>query len=457
MIRRRSSIFAAALTATFFATLIPAQSANIAGTACAKVNSTKSVGNLKFTCIKSGKKLIWNKGVAISATPKATPAPTPTATPTSEPTPTPTPTATPVDLTKPCKLPVADGRGDVSIGGWPRIKERQKTIGTVQIKVVMVDFSDAPASKTPQQAFAMFSGATATFNEVSYGKLNFDLQPTYKWYRMSKPSTSYAPLNKSFETHRAYVNEALTLADSDIDFSNADGFLIIANPDAVGIGYSGPAFSALTGWGVTFDGKTMYNGATSSHDINNWGSIWLNHEMSHTMGLVDVYAATHSDGVTEYDDLFRYTGQFGYMGFSDFNSNAPSLFAYERWNLGWLDDSQVICDTAPKQTLITPVEQAGGVKAVMIPLSPTKEIVIESRRAIGLDSKIAKTGALVYVVDSKKQSGFGPVQVYPIDLKNDPKFLKAPLAAGQSVTVEGYTIKVDSADANGDVVSISKP
>ena len=75
---------------------------------------------------------------------------------------------------------------------------------------------------------------------------------------------------------------------------------------------------------------------------------------------------------------------------------------------------------------------------------------------IGLDSKIAKTGALVYVVDSTKQSGFGPVQVYPIDLKNDPKFLKAPLAAGQSVTVEGYIIKVDSADVTGDLVTVTK-
>ena len=259
MFRKRSSILAALITATFLAALLPANSATLAGTICPKLNATKTVANLKFTCNKSGKKLVWNKGVAIQPAPKPSASPTPSETPSPTPTPTSTSSATvaPADLTKPCKLPVADGRGDVSIGGWPRIKERQKTTGTVQIKVVMVDFSDAPATKTPQQAFAMFSGATATFSEVSYGKLNFDLQPTYKWYRMSNPSTSYAPLNKSFESHRAYITEALTLADPDVDFSNADGFLVIANPDATGIGDSGPAFSALTGWGVTFDGKTI--------------------------------------------------------------------------------------------------------------------------------------------------------------------------------------------------------
>jgi hypothetical protein len=29
----------------------------------------------------------------------------------------------------------------------------------------------------------------------------------------------------------------------------------------------------------------------------------------------------------------RYVGQFSYMGYSSFESNAPSLLAYERWNL----------------------------------------------------------------------------------------------------------------------------
>jgi M6 family metalloprotease-like protein len=62
----------------------------------------------KYTCIKSGKKLVWNKGVAIPK-PTATPTPTPTAigdpegaigaTPKPTPTPTPTPTRT-IDPTR---------------------------------------------------------------------------------------------------------------------------------------------------------------------------------------------------------------------------------------------------------------------------------------------------------------------------------------------------------------------
>ena len=318
----------------------------------------------------------------------------------------------------------------------------------------MVDFPDAIATKTPEQAFAMFAGITKTYSEVSYGKLNFELQPTYKWFHMSTPSTTYAPLNKSFENQRNYIQAAVALADPEVDFSNADGFLILANPDSTGIGSPGPAFSALTGWGITVDGRTLYNGATSGNDINYWGSIWGNHEFTHTMGLVDLYAAT-SGGGSDYWDYHRYVGQFSWMGYSSFESNAPSLLAYERWYLDWLTDSQISCSTSNSIQLLTPIEESGGLKSIMIPLSRTKEIVIESRRPIGIDSHLAKSGALVYLVDSTKQSGFGPVQIYPIDLKNDSKYLNSPLAVGNELVLEGYSIKVLASDATGDVVSVS--
>ena len=72
-----------------------------AGASCSKAGSTSVYAGKKYTCIKSGKKLIWNKGVAIAkpaptptptASPTATPTASPTATPTASPTATPTPT-----------------------------------------------------------------------------------------------------------------------------------------------------------------------------------------------------------------------------------------------------------------------------------------------------------------------------------------------------------------------------
>ena len=61
-----------------------------AGDKCSKLNATSTNAGKKFTCIKSGNRLIWNKGqavkapVAAAATP-ATPEPTPTATSSAKP------------------------------------------------------------------------------------------------------------------------------------------------------------------------------------------------------------------------------------------------------------------------------------------------------------------------------------------------------------------------------------
>jgi hypothetical protein len=196
---------------------------------------------------------VWNKGVAIA---KPAAAPTPSATP------SPSATVKPVtDSTAACKLPIADGRGDVSIGGWPRITDRMRTTGTINVQVIMVDFPDAVAKMTPQTAFAMISGATATYSELSYGRMNYNLIPNYKWYRMKSNSTTYAPLNKSFDSHRAYIAEALAMADPEVDFSSTDAFVILANPDSTGIGDSGPAFASIFGRGFTLDGKYIANGA----------------------------------------------------------------------------------------------------------------------------------------------------------------------------------------------------
>jgi hypothetical protein len=66
-----------------------------AGAKCTKAGSTATSGGKKFTCIKSGTKLVWNKGVVIKKpTPVVTPTPTPIPTTTPEPTPSPTPSVT---------------------------------------------------------------------------------------------------------------------------------------------------------------------------------------------------------------------------------------------------------------------------------------------------------------------------------------------------------------------------
>jgi len=78
-----------------------AQAAVKAGAACSKAGAVSTSAGKKYTCIKSGKRLVWNKGVAkAKPTPTATPVATPTLTPTTVATPIPTPTPTPTPTVK---------------------------------------------------------------------------------------------------------------------------------------------------------------------------------------------------------------------------------------------------------------------------------------------------------------------------------------------------------------------
>jgi hypothetical protein len=83
----------------------PSNAAVKAGAKCTKAGSTATAAGKKFTCIKSGTRLVWNKGVAVKAAAKPNlnpvfkpvePTPTPIPTPTPVATPTPTPTPEPV-------------------------------------------------------------------------------------------------------------------------------------------------------------------------------------------------------------------------------------------------------------------------------------------------------------------------------------------------------------------------
>jgi hypothetical protein len=84
MYRVRLPHVATLVSAAFLISIIPAHSATIAGTKCTKLNSTKTISNIKYTCIKSGKKLVWNKGIALKQVAIPTPKPTPSQSPTSQ-------------------------------------------------------------------------------------------------------------------------------------------------------------------------------------------------------------------------------------------------------------------------------------------------------------------------------------------------------------------------------------
>lgn len=320
--------------------------------------------------------------------------------------------------------------------GFPRSTDRLPSTGTVNGVVLFADFPDVEAEMTPEEAFALISpGAEDFFEAVSYGRMDLELHPNLEWLRLGNPSASYGEAIRTFEGHRAFISEAIALADDDVDFSDADIVIVISTPNASDITY-GPAWTGGTfaGGTLTPDGARIRNGATSGIDLTGWGPTWLNHEMGHTMSLVDLYS---------FDGPTGFTRPFSLMDL--ISSEAPEYLAYERWFLGWIDDNQIACRAASGTTMLTPVEQATGKKAVIVPLEATRALVVESRRALGYDHALSREGAVAYIVNTTIASGHGTIQVL-----NGQEALQE----GDSVTSDGVTVTVVSSTESGDEVQV---
>lgn len=343
-----------------------------------------------------------------------------------------------------CKIPRATSS---LIGiGIPKTQGLLPSIGTVKMTVLIVGFPDVPITQTPQEIFDIVNPIAGNyFNETSYGRMQLNLEPHLEWLPLSEPSAYYAGALDSGVGHLAFIQEAVDLADPLVDFSQTDIVLVISNPNATALEF-GPTFlSNDPNFSIQADGAKIVTGITSGYDLNYWGGIWLPHETGHALSLPDLYSS-------DPNGQLQYTGTWSLMG--DQSGNGKGLFAYERWMLGWLDDTQIFCHGAGEAIVdIQQIETAGGTKAVVVPLSATQALVVESRRKVGFDASLVKEGALVYLVDTAKENQMGPIRVTP-GAHQGTLFNEAPLGQNETYTYQNVTVKVLETKANSDVVSV---
>ncbi len=285
--------------------------------------------------------------------------------------------------------------------------------GRLRGVMLFVDFPDAPIADVDPawdevgEYLAIHQAGADWLREASYGEIDLELTAVDRWYRMSQPSGAYG-LDRavSFEQHVAYIAEAVALADADVDFGEYDVVYVVAAPNATGISNS-PAYIDASDSRIVADGVAISHGATFGTDVWLWPvedrPLVLAHETSHVFGLPDVYAYS--------GETHRFVGGWDVMG--TLSAAAPGPFAWHRWKLGWVNDRQVACLAQPGDYTVrlTAVDRHQGTKLAVVPTGPTTALVLESRRAIGLDADACSTGVLAYWVDSSVVTGSGPVRV----------------------------------------------
>ena len=366
-----------------------------------------------------------------------------------------------------------------------------------------MDYPDAQATRSTQhEASFGLSYVEEYLEAASYGRLDVELVPHHQWLRAERSYTHYADVidvvGRSAIIWPATAH-AVELADDDVDFSGIDMVLHVSPSTHFD---SGNAHRTAEADGTTFGlARVGTEKRSPSGEPFFWGHTAA-HEVTHLFGLLDLYpydtqvhdtTGTVPRGKTRVDVLWGLMGLRSWF-FSDTTdprrrhtwrhtsgqSNAGyntylephEMLAWSRWQLGWLDETQVRCiDESTATVTLSPISQPGdGTIMAAVQLNAREVIVVESRRKLGYDHsrdykapdgwstrfpRLISEGVLVYTVDALVQTGELPLKVAG-DSGNGQVDDFPVLQAGESVTVRGYTITVTADDGDTHTVTITK-
>jgi M6 family metalloprotease-like protein len=313
------------------------------------------------------------------------------------------------------------------------------------MQIIGVDFPDKiGGTKSPKELNQNLTSSVEKFwSAQSSIPVKFDWEWSSDWVRMPNSINSYS-LGGSFfqgkfnpDAYFNFAKEIISKTDSNIDFTGVN-FLFIVFPSGIKNEEIGTFLVHTQGTYSTREGN-IFNLIMAGGDYNS-ASTYI-HEFGHALGLTDIrdtldVGNQKSDGM--YYDIMN-------------NSTYPELLVWHRYLLGFLENSQIHCinSTDTSTHWLVPVASVSKqVKGIVIPLSSTEAVIVESRRAIGFDTALSSrsdlVGAVVYTLDSKIPYRRTPVKVAQV-LKNS-----------DSVNVSGYKITVVESGEFGDVVKIEK-
>ena len=499
--------------------LIPANAAAKAGGACTKAGVKSIASGKTFTCIKSGKKLVWKKS-AITA---------------------PKPTVQVADFSKthstdngyfapftdPCQMdadipanlkevqdyfyPIIRCAGQLQLGKYTLGSKRptstfdaaskfanfepcklttpqnlRSNLGytvadpgrrlydnllrhpspnTVIQLIPIYSCDSAKPTTNPGADYKVFLDFFRNWIEYSsdFGS-NVQVRIPNNYFKMDTTLASYNLAhgsNWSTPSNVKFNKDLVAAVDSSIDFTGANLAIIVPPPGTEASVFSQAAIGPLeTKEGRVTNVMTEYaafatNAQSSSNTLLSHPFWWV-HEIMHAgVGFDDRYGDKKKDVNTEH-------------GMGHLTLMTPwggDLTTWEKLRLGFMRESQVQCksDLTTSTHWIAPsTVQTTESKAIVIPISSTKVVAIESLRPGGLFYKhpVQSQGVIAYEIDlTKSEHGYGMKLSLPIGrtIERSELFMaSAPLKQGESTLNNGYKITVVESGSFGDVVKVER-
>ena len=483
MTKKSFTIFVAIF---IFAFQLNAIAAVKAGSNCSKLGATSTYAGKKYTCIKSGKKLVWNKGVTVTKpVPAITPTPSPSPTQTSAPTPTPSPTATSapfveggncekmgiqgkdstgllecrkivgnkliyvritnnfepiVNPTSPdplitCQLP--DMR-TTKLWPQPGIAFPPKpfpgftSTGTFKVIVVGFDFSDARGDVAPSTYWNNdLKTASEWIKWYSNAKVKYNFVTVDKWLRAPQLATAYENQNESAKTGSTTTFSAGGISDLEKTTSFLkllEAEVDISNTTAIWIYHPPTVEGKLTGqW---YDRDVNYQspkyGKITASLFAIGGDTW--HSMRTRWGYL-LHEMMHSHGI--FGHYIKIPWRIGLMSTGD--SWTTALLSWDSLAEGWTNPEDIYCVEKSKVTSVdlklVPLErEQKGNRVAVIKLNDHQVLMVESHRKDKWSDGLAPgfTGVMVTLIDTSKNTTW-----------DNPEGFANPSSIGQALKIPG--------------------
>ena len=292
----------------------------------------------------------------------------------------------------------------------------EPVLGIQRFAAIRVSFPDENFTVSQELLSQRIDLLSDYFSNVSYGRVSIDVTFDKEVCKLSKNSTYYSDILLEGPKQMELVNESLLSASASMNLTGFMRFIIFCAGEDISIHPNATGF-----WPFAYFVPQVFGYRTAP--IIGYVCVVtessplgvLAHEVAHTFGLPDLYNISVRDRAYESDNL---VGAWFLMGTGNLNPSdlgtipaQPS--AWEKIQLGWLNDSQVACPLPSTQTIVRlkAIETGIGVVALRIGLGGTW-LMGEFKEKIGYDSGLPYDGGLVlYYVDGSKTSGGGIIRV----------------------------------------------
>lgn len=354
--------------------LIPAYSATPpkAGSECSKLGINKTYQDKKYTCVKSGRKLVWDKGVPITSESPSQNTQTKEADLSKDSPITSKELLSNVDI---CKTIDNTDPGLVS-NGFPRPAQAIHSTSTLRVLILPLNFADSEWSDADIANIASLTQeVTRFYKRISYGRVDikFTIVDKSLWWKSSSRRSQWS-YNQDINDGEKLKSLEIVIksTNSKLDFGIYNAVMLLTTPKEMGaVAIFGSEIDS--GHGIA---KNFLIGGAELFYVQN-----IAHELGHSLyGLEDLYLAFNRGQTMAPSQYVNESELFSLQLTGDLMADGTMNFiGWNRLLNGWLDDSQIRCITNQSYSVhyLSDLNLPTGQHLLLINLMPGVTVVAE--------------------------------------------------------------------------------